>query len=153
MDERELTRLLDAVRDAGAARGRSPDEARVDAIAHVLSARTRPGERPEELLLDMRLVDEHELALELALRSGLPYTGLRGFVPDPQLFLYVPLATAVAERVCPLTLVGDSLKLATAFLTPDLQSERLRFPNLDLELVVAPRSEILEALRLVAAPL
>ena len=151
MDERELTRLLDAVRGAG---GRTDHEdARVDALAHALASRARPGERPEELLLDMRLVDEHELALELALHSGLPYTGLRGFVPDPQLFLYVPLATAVAERVCPLTLVGDSLKLATAFLLPDLDAVRLRFPNLELELIVAPRSEILEALRLVAAPL
>ena len=153
MDEAELTRLLEAVREAGAARGPTPDLARADAIAHLLAARARPGERPEELLLDMRLVDEHELALELAMRSGLPYTGLRGFVPDPQLFLYVPLATAVAERVCPLTLVGDSLKLATAFLTPDLAAVRSRFPNLDLDLVVAPRTEILEALRLVAAPL
>ncbi len=121
-----------------------------ETILDVLERRARPGERPEEALLDLGLLDEREFAVELALRSGLPYGGLRGFIPDPKLFLYVPVATAVAQRVCPLVLVDDSLKLASAYLDPDLLAVRTRFPNLDLGLVIVPRDELLDALRLVA---
>jgi hypothetical protein len=121
-----------------------------DAILDMLERRARPGERPEEALLDLGLVDGRDFALELAIRSGLPYSGLRGFIPDPRLFLYVPVATAVAQRVCPLVLVDDSLKLASAYLDPDLLAVRTRFPNLDLGLVIVPRDELLDALRLVA---
>jgi hypothetical protein len=121
-----------------------------EAILDALERRARPGERPEETLLDLGLVGDREFALELALRSGLPYGGLRGFIPDPRLFLYVPVATAVAQRVCPLVLVDDSLKLASAYLDPDLLAVRTRFPNLHLSLVIVPRNELLDALRLVA---
>jgi hypothetical protein len=121
-----------------------------EAILDVLDRRTRPGERAEETLLDLGLVGDRDLALQLAVRSRLPYEGLRGFIPDPKLFLYVPVATAVAQRVCPLVLVDDSLKLASAYLDPDLLAVRTRFPNLDLSLVIAPRNELLEALSLVA---
>ena len=116
----------------------------------MLARRARPGERPEEALLDLGLLDDRDFALELAFRSGLPYGGLRGFIPDPQLFLYVPVATAVTQRVCPLVLVDESLKLASAYLDPDLLAVSTRFPNLDLDLVIVPRDELLDALRLVA---
>lgn len=144
MTETHRTELL----HAGAAE--SPRALQAEAILDALDRRARPGERPEEVLLDLGLVDDRDFALELALRSGLPYGGLRGFIPDPRLFLYVPVATAVAQRVCPLVLVDDSLKLASAYLDPDLLSVRTRFPNLDLGLVIVPRDELLDALRLVA---
>ncbi len=127
-----------------------PHLVQTEALLESLGRRARPGERPEELLLDLALVDEHELALELAVRSRRHYTGLRGFIPDPRLFLYIPVATAMAQRVCPLVLVQDSLKVASAYLDPDLHAVETRFPNLELELVLAPRSEILDALRFVA---
>ena len=53
---------------------------------------------------------------------------------------------AIRERVCPLVLIGDSFKLASAFLDPDLSYLERRFPNLSVDLGIAPRSEILEAL-------
>ena len=121
-----------------------------DAILRSLERRARPAARPEEELLDLGLVDERSFALELALRSGRRFTGLRGFHPDPKLFLYVPVQTAIDERVCPLVLVHDSLKVASAYADPDLLAVETRFPGLALELVVSPRSEILDALRFVA---
>lgn len=153
MDDAQLKRLAQLAREATAVAPAPDGVSAVDAMVRALARSARPGERPEEKLLDLGLVDERELALELAASSGRSYTGLRGFVPDPTLFLYVPVAKAVQERVCPLLLIGDSLKLASAYLDPDLASVSARFPNLGLDLVVAPRSEILEALRLVAAPL
>ena len=117
-----------------------------EALLGALSPRTRPGERPEEVLLDLGVVSDRDFALELALRAELPLVGLRGFVPDEKLFLYVPVTLAQRERICPLVLVGDSLKLATAYLDPDLSYVRGRFPHLELELVIAARSEILAAL-------
>ena len=153
MDDAQLQRLAELARKTAPAVVHEPAGEGVEAMVKALGRRSRPGERPEEKLLDLCVVDERELALELSASSGRPFTGLRGFVPDPALFLYVPVATAVQERVCPLLLVGDSLKLASAYLDPDLLSVRTRFPNLELDLVVSPRSEILEALRLVAAPL
>jgi hypothetical protein len=116
------------------------------AILESLARRARPGERPEELLFDLSLLDEHDFALEIASRASRPYAGLRDFVPDARLFVYLPVPIAVRERVCPLVLIGDSLKLASAFLDPDLSYLERRFPNLALELGIAPRSEILAAL-------
>jgi len=69
-------------------------------------------------------------ALALSLRTGLPYTGLRGFTCDPKLLLYVPMAMAVAERVVPVILVGDRLKLASAGPHPNLHLLSVRLPYL-----------------------
>ena len=69
-------------------------------------------------------------ALTLSLRTGLPYTGLRGFTCDPKLLLYLPMAMAVAERVVPVILVGDNLKLASAGPHPNLHLLSVRFPYL-----------------------
>jgi len=118
-----------------------------EALLAALSVRARPGERPQELLFDLGLLSSRDFALELAVLSGTPYLGLRGFLVDERLLLYLPLALALTERVCPLVLVGDSLKIASAFLEPDLTSVRARFPRLDLDIVLAPRDEIIEALR------
>jgi hypothetical protein len=111
-----------------------------------LARRARPGERPEELLFDLGLLKEHDFALEIASAADRPYAGLRDFVPDPRLFVYLPVPIAIRERVCPLLRIGDSLKMASAFLDPDLTYLERRFPNLSVELGIAPRGEILEAL-------
>jgi hypothetical protein len=124
-----------------------------DAVFESLARRARPGERPEELLFDLGVIDEHAYALELANRAGLRFTGLRDFVPDARLFVYLPLAIAMRERVCPLVLVGDSLKLASAFVDPDLSFLARRFPSLQVDLALAPRREILAALDLIARSL
>src|SRR5438552_19162056 len=80
------------------------------AILESLARRARPGERPEELLFDLGLLDEHDFALEIASRASRPYAGLPDFVPDPRLFVYLPVPIAVRERVCPLVLIGASRK-------------------------------------------
>jgi len=121
-----------------------------EAVLDLLRRHARPGERGEDVLLDRGLVDDRELALALAAASGRDLVGLRGFVPDERLFLYVPVATAVLERVCPLALAGDVLTVASAYLDPDLAAVEARFPNLSLDLVVSPRSEILAAVSHVA---
>ena len=124
---------------------------RGEAVLRALEPRARAGERPEDVLIDHNLVPARDLALQLAGTTGLPLVGLRGFEPDPKLFLYIPVSVAVQERICPLVLVGDSLKLASAYPDPDLSYLRSRFPNLLLEVVLAPRDEILAALRDAAA--
>lgn len=121
------------------------------AILESLARRARPGERPDELLFDLGLLDEHDFALEIASRADRPYAGLRDVVPDPRLFVYLPVPIAVRERVCPLVLIGDSLKLASAFLDPDLSYLERRFPSLSVDLRISPRSEILAALNRVTA--
>ena len=128
----------------------SPEALASAAVLRALRNNGRPGERPEEVLLDLGLVSEHDLALELALASQRPFCGLRGFSPDPRLFLYLPVHVALRERLCPLVMIGDSMKLATAFIDPDLTYLTERFPKLELELVVATRGDILGALEYVA---
>src|SRR4051794_38345122 len=115
------------------------------ALLDVLSG--RPGERAEDVLLDLKLVDDHALALALALRSGRPFRGLRDVVPDHRLFLYLPLHVAQRERVCPLRLDEGRLTIASTYLDPDLSQVEQRFPSFELELVVSPRTEVLEALQ------
>jgi hypothetical protein len=119
-----------------------------ETLLRMLSARARPGERPEDVLIDLGLVSDRELAFQLSHASGRPLVGLRGFVPDPKLFLYVPLSLAASERICPLSLRGDRLELASVFLDPDLSYLTERFPNLELELVLAARDDVLAALQL-----
>ena len=111
----------------------------------------RPGERAEDVLLDLKLVDDHALGLALSVRSGRPYFGLRGLVPDHRLFLYVPLHVAQRERVVPVSLGDNTLTVASAYLDPDLSSLTERFPTLQVEVVVSPRVEVLEALQRVGA--
>lgn len=111
----------------------------------------RPGERPEDVLLDLTLVDGHALALALAIRSGRRFVGLRRVTPDHRLFLYLPLHLAQRERVVPLSLTDGQLRVASAYLDPDLSSVTERFPSLELDLVVSPRDEVLEALQRVGA--
>jgi hypothetical protein len=125
--------------------------ARAEAVLRALEPRVRPGERPEDVLIDHHLVSARDLALELATVTGLPLVGLRDYVPDPTLLLYVPLSIATQERLCPLELIGDVLRLAAASPDADLSYLRSRFPNLQVELVLAPRDEILTALRAAAA--
>lgn len=86
-------------------------------------------------------------AVRIAGEAGLPYTGLRGFSLDRRLLRYVPLTVAIAERVVPLTIVGDTLKLASATPHPDLTPIRRRFPYLAVDIVVAPAREIDGVLR------
>jgi len=85
---------------------------------------------------------ERDEALELALRTGLSYTGLRGFEPDPKLFRYVPQDLARSQRIVPLVLVGDTLKVASADPDPDISVVTRRFPYLTVDIVLASRAEI-----------
>jgi hypothetical protein len=89
---------------------------------------------------------EARAALATALDAGLGYTGLRDFVPDPKLCHYLPAALAARERVVPVILVGDTLKVASATPDPDLSMLRQRFPYLALDIVIAPAVEIDQAL-------
>ena len=121
-----------------------------ESVFESLARRARPGERSEELLLDLGLLEEESFGLELAAQFGVPFTGLRGFDPDVRLFAYLPLPVAMRERLCPLILIGDALKLASAYVDPDLSYLARRFPSLQVDLTMAPRSEILAALNRVA---
>ncbi len=87
----------------------------------------------------------HE-ALELAHRTGRMFVGLRGHLPDPKLFAYIPAELAVRERVLPLIFEDGTLRVAASTAEPDLSLVRVRYPNLELELVCAPGDEIQAAL-------
>jgi hypothetical protein len=89
--------------------------------------------------------DRHE-ALEVALKSNTPYTGLRDFTPDPKLFHYLPATLARSEQVVPVLLIGDSLKVACARPDPDLDVITHRFPALTVDIVIASAAEIAAAL-------
>lgn len=91
--------------------------------------------------MDLR-ADSSREALDVALRHGLPYTGLRDFEPDPRLFHYVPLTYALQHRLLPMLVVGDTLKVACASPDPDLSLLRTRFPYLAVDIVIAPGPEI-----------
>lgn len=90
--------------------------------------------------------DTSRAALDVALRHGLPYTGLRDFELDTRLLHYVPLPFAVQHRVLPLLIVGDTLKVASATPDPDLSLLTTRFPYLAVDIVIAPGPEIDRAL-------
>ena len=78
----------------------------------------------------------------MALQHGLAYTGLRDFEPDPRLWHYIPVSFAVSNRVVPMLVVGDTLKVASAEPNPDLTQLKTRFPALAVDIVIAPAPEI-----------
>lgn len=82
--------------------------------------------------------------LELALRYGLRYSGLRDVQLDLRLLLYVPLEICEREYVLPLAVGDDWLQIATAYPDPDLALVEGRFPDLEIELVFAPIERIAE---------
>lgn len=86
--------------------------------------------------------DSSLTALDIALRHGLPYTGLRDFEPDVRLFHYVPLPFATQHHIVPLLIVGDTLTVASATPNPDLSLLKTRFPYLGVDIVIAPGPEI-----------
>lgn len=82
--------------------------------------------------------------LELALRYGLRYSGLRDVELDPRLLLYVPLEVCERETVLPLAVSEEVLEVAVAFPDPDMEVIEERFPELEIELVFAPVERIVE---------
>jgi Type II secretion system (T2SS), protein E, N-terminal domain len=86
--------------------------------------------------------DDAAHPLELALRHGLRYSGLRDVDLDPRLLLYVPLDVCEREAVLPISVDEELLEVATAFPDPDLETIEGRFPELEIELVFAPIERI-----------
>jgi hypothetical protein len=85
-------------------------------------------------------------ALQVAQESDLPYQGLRGLRPDPNLLLYLPAALARTGAVAPLGLKDNVLQLACTTPNPDLGALRDRFPRLALDLCVSPAEDIRDLL-------
>jgi hypothetical protein len=88
------------------------------------------------------VTDSERTALTLALESGLPYVGLRGLNPDPNLLLYLPAALARTGDVVPLSLEENMLRLACASPEADVAPIRSRFPRLALEVCLSSAEEI-----------
>lgn len=91
-----------------------------------------------------RAAEPAEHPLELALRHGLRYSGLRDAALDARLLLYVPLEVCERETVLPLAVTEEVLHVATAYPDPDLELVSGRFPALEIELVLAPADRISE---------
>jgi hypothetical protein len=83
-------------------------------------------------------------ALALALRHGMRYSGLRDIELDSRLLLYVPLDVCERETILPLSVSEELLQVATASPDPDLEIVQGRFPELEIELVLAPMERIAE---------
>jgi hypothetical protein len=88
------------------------------------------------------VTEAERVALTMALDSGLPYVGLRGVNPDPNLLLYLPAGLARTADVVPLSLEENLLGLACASPDTDLEPIRSRFPRLALEVCLSGADEI-----------
>ena len=103
--------------------------------------------RDPDLGLDAGLQHEPSApvnALALALRYGMRYSGLRDIELDSRLLLYVPLDVCERETILPLSVSKECLQVATATHDPDLAIVQGRFPELAIELVLAPMERIAE---------
>jgi Type II secretion system (T2SS), protein E, N-terminal domain len=80
--------------------------------------------------------------LELALRYGMRFSGLREVELDARLLLYLPLEICERETVLPLSINEELLHVASASPDPDLETVHERFPELKIELVFAPVERI-----------
>lgn len=133
---RGLSDMIARLRDEGG-------EELVQGLARPLAE----NERPEQRVLELGLISDRDMALEIAMKSGRPFSSLRGAEPDRRLLLYLPLELAERELVLPLILIGDTLTVASAFLDPDLSLIEERFPKVQIELVIAPYHELMDCLR------
>jgi hypothetical protein len=86
-------------------------------------------------------------ALEAAFATGRPFTGLRGFRPDPALDAVVPRRLARRLRAVPLTLEDGVLRVAVADPHADLTPLTARLGGgRRVEVTLAPATEIDEVL-------
>lgn len=88
------------------------------------------------------MTESERTALTLALERELPYEGLRGIKPDPNLRLYLPAAVARTTDIVPLALEENILRVACATPEADLEPISTRFPRLALEVCISPADEI-----------
>ena len=88
------------------------------------------------------MTESERNALTLSLESGLPYVGLQGTAPDPNLLLYVPAAVARTTDVVPLSLEENVLRLACSTPDADLEPIRSRYPRLALDVCLSGAEEI-----------
>ena len=98
----------------------------------------------DEPTRDLDAASEAEHPLELALRHGRRYSGLRDVALDARLLLYVPLEVCERETVLPISVTEEVLQVATAYPDPDIDLVKARFPALEIELVFAPIDRIAE---------
>lgn len=103
---------------------------------------------PGEHLPDTDPLSDRNLALEISLSAGRRFVSLRDFQPDPRMLSYVPLSLAERELLVPLEVEGETLRVAGAFADADLSEVEQRFPNLNVEILVAPYDEVACALDL-----
>ena len=141
--------------DPGRASGADPGRAwaRPDPIAafdgalvDVLARRLGGRERVRALALELGIVDERDLAIELAGRSGLPFVGLRGRSIDPRLLRYVPFSFCRAHRLVPVRLDDDGLAVACTVPLDAVRHLERRLPGVRVLPMIALSTEIDELL-------
>ncbi len=114
-----------------------------DLIRFALKEQQATGERLGEVLTRLGIVTDFEIAQVLAEQSGLPYLDVRGLVPERKALVRISATLAKEGEILPFKYEDGLLKVAVADpFDQKLLNNLKRISNAQIELYVAPRSEI-----------
>ena len=122
------------------------DEDTLSRVLKIQGNQPHPKTRIGKLLIEMGLADDVNIAKTLASQLNIDFVNLKNLKITKEILGTVPAATAVTSMIIPISKRGKKLKVAMANPLEHYVIDDLRFvTQLDVDIAVAPESEVIDA--------
>jgi type IV pilus assembly protein PilB len=115
-------------------------------VNEALLQQAASGKRVGALLVELGALDERQLSAVLAEQLDLAVADLGEHTPEPEAVALVPESLARASTVIPLEVDGDTLVVAVADPSPELEQQLCAVTGWPVAMVVAPSSDVRRAI-------
>ncbi len=115
-------------------------------LAEALLQQSASGQRIGSLLVSLGALDEHDLVKALSDQLEIPLTDLSQQAPSPDAVALLPESIARASFAVPVDFKDGLLTIAVSDPSPDLKKELATSTGQQVNLVLAPRSDVQRAI-------
>ena len=115
-------------------------------LAEALLQQSTSGKRLGNLLVDLGAISERDLARELSVQLSIPLIDLSQQVPANDAIETLPESFARSELAIPITIDDNDVTIAVADPTSELADTLAKTTNRHVQLVIAPRSDVQQAI-------
>ena len=123
------------------------DEHTLSRVLKIQKNQTHPKTRIGKLLIEMGLTDDVDIAKTLATQLNIDFVNLKNLKIPEEILSAIPADTATASMIIPIGKKGKKLKVAMANPLEHYVIDDLRFfTQLDVDIAVAPESEVNDAI-------